>query len=81
MSLKFKKHREVTVSYAKIPIYYIWIGSKQLAIMDRQGKNYTACWRSQKTDKLGIEFLIPATGNGFIFKDKEYKLSDCSRIW
>jgi hypothetical protein len=84
MSQKFKKDREVTVSYSKIPLFYTGIKHpnnhrKELVLMDRFGDNYSACWRNNKTGKLGIEFLVPATQGGFIFKDKKRKLG--SRVW
>lgn len=81
MSLKFSKNREVKEEYIKIPLYYTGIISpndkdRELVIMDRIGSNYTACWRNNKLCKLGIEFLVKATKEGFYFKDKIYKLSN-----
>lgn len=79
MSLKFKKNRSVSFAYCLIPLYYTGIihpnnKDKELVLMDRLGKNYTACWRNNKLSKVGIEFLLSATENGFIFKDKELPL-------
>lgn len=81
MSKKFKKHRSVTRAYAKIPLYYTGIihpnnSDKELVLMDRLGSNYTACWRNNSTDKVGIEFLVRSVDYGFIFKDKVYKLGN-----
>lgn len=81
MSLKFDKNREVCSSYIKIPLYYTGIkhpnnSNKELVLMDRLGDNYSACWRNNKLDTIGIEFLVQSIKNGFIFKDKEYKLGN-----
>ena len=86
MSLKFEKNRSVSYGYCKIPLFYTGIKhpnnkDKELVLMDRIGPNYTACWRNNKTSKVGIEKLIVATESGFIFKDKEYSLSKCNRVW
>jgi len=85
MSKKFDKDRSVSVSYAKVPLYYTNIKHpenkhKELILMDRIGNSYTACWRNNKTDKVGMEFIVKATANGFLFKDKEYKIKNCNRV-
>jgi hypothetical protein len=84
MSKKFNKDRSVSVAYAKIPLYYTGIIhpnniNKELVLMDRLGKNYTACWRNNTTSKTGIEFLIQAIDGGFIFKDKIYKFNKINK--
>lgn len=81
MSQKFGLDREVQVGYAKIPMYYTGIrnpknANKELVLMDRIGANYTACWRNEKLAKVGIEFLVEASDDGFIFKDKNYCLGN-----
>lgn len=86
MSHKFGKDRSVTISYAKIPLYYTGIinpknKNKELVLMDRIGDNYTACWRNMELNKTGIEFLLKATEKGFIFRDKEIDLSKCNKVW
>ena len=80
MSYKFDKNRSVSRGYCKIPMYYTGIknpknNNKELVIMDRLGKSYTACWRNHETCRVGIEFLLKATEEGFIFKDKEISLN------
>ena len=77
MSLKFGKNREVTMGYAKIPIYYTGIinpsnPNKELVLVDRLGDNYSACWRNNQLCKVGIEFLVKAVCGGFVFKDKTH---------
>jgi hypothetical protein len=79
MSLKFEKNRSVSTSYINVPMYYTRIEhpnnkNKELVIIDRLGENYLACWRNGKTCKMGIRFLVKATKNGFMFKNKERKL-------
>ena len=74
MSKKFHDDRSVTSTYAKTPMYYTGIlhpsnKNKELVIMDRFGKSYTACWRNNHLCKVGIEFLLKATKQGFIYKD------------
>lgn len=81
MSLKFGKNREVSIGYAKIPLYYTGLKhpnnkNKELVLMDRLGDNYTACWRNNHLNKTGIEFLVKAINNGFIFKNKSYVLGN-----
>jgi hypothetical protein len=51
--------------------------------MDRMGDQYTACWRNDKLSKVGIYFTVKATDKpiGFIFKDKQYLLKDCNKVW
>ena len=44
--------------------------NKELVLMDRLGKSYSACWRNHETCKVGIEFLVKSVKGGFIFKDK-----------
>ena len=85
MSKKFDKNRSVSMGYCKIPMYYTGINhpnnnDKELVIMDRLGKNYTACWRNEKLCKVGIEFLLSATEKGFIFKDKEISLKSVNVV-
>lgn len=77
MSQKFGKNREVSVGYCKVPMYYTGIkhpanSDKELVLMDAMGHKYTACWRNNRLCKVGIEFLVEATKNGFIFKGKEF---------
>lgn len=85
MSKKFGKDRSVSVAYAKIPLYYTEIihpqkKQKKLVLMDKIGSNhYTACWRNERTCRTGIEFLVKATNDGFIFKNKEYKLKNLKK--
>lgn len=86
MSLKFEKNRGVPHGYAKIPLFYTGIKSpsnknKELVIMDRIGKNYTAAWRNNKLSKIGIEFLIPVIEGGFLFKGKKVLLKNCKKVW
>jgi hypothetical protein len=86
MSKKFDKNRSVSTAYIKIPMYYTGIKhptnkNKELVLMDRIGKNYSACWRNNKKNTVGIEFLILATKTGFIFKDKEISLSNCNKVF
>lgn len=81
MSLKFSKYREVSIGYAKIPLFYTGIkhphnNNKELVLMDHLGKAYTACWRNNKLNKVGIEFLVKTVDNGFVYKDKVYPLGN-----
>jgi hypothetical protein len=83
MSHKFGKDREVSVSYAKIPLYYTGIKHphqkhKELVLLDDFGKHYSACYRNNDLCKLGIEFLLRKIKGGFVFKDKEYKFNGSS---
>ena len=84
MSLKFEKDRSVSFGYVKIPMFYTGLihpnnKNKELVLMDRLGGNYTACWRNNKLCKVGIEFLVKAVDDGFIFKDKVHALG--GKVW
>lgn len=91
MSLKFEKNRSVSEGYCLIPLFYTGIkhsnnSDKELVIMDRMGKNFTACWRNNALCKVGILFLLPAVDKdngwyGFIFKDKTILFKDCNKVW
>jgi hypothetical protein len=88
MSLKFGKNRSVSEGYFRCPMYYTNIihpknKHKELVLMDRMGDQYTACWRNDKLSKVGIYFTVKATDKpiGFIFKDKQYLLKDCNKVW
>ena len=78
MSRKFHKDREVDPSYLHVPLKYTFIKhptnpDKELVLIDDLGKHYTAAWRNNKTNRVGIVFLLKRTEKGFIHKDKEYK--------
>ena len=90
MSLKFGKNREVTTGYAFIPIFYTGIKhphnkNKELVLMDKIGKYYTACWKNMENNRCGIQFLVKAIDAyyqkdaRFIYKDKVHKLG--SMVW
>lgn len=86
MSLKFGKNRSVSEEYSLIPMFYTGIKNprnkhKELVIMDRMGKNYTACWRNNDLNKIGILFLLPAVRGGFKFKDKTILFKNCNKVW
>lgn len=81
MSLKFGKDRAVSFGYAMVPLFYTGIKhphnkNKELVLMDYMGGKFTACWRNNKLHKVGIEFLVKAVDNGFVFKDKVYPLGN-----
>lgn len=86
MSLKFSKNREVDEGYCKMPMYYTGIihpnnKNKELVIMDQIGKNYSAAWRNNDLNKIGIEFLLPVVKGGFLFKDKKILFKSLKRVW
>lgn len=86
MSRKFEKNRSVSPHYCKCPLYYTGIKDprkigKELVLPERLGENYTACWRNNRLCKTGIEFLLPVTKEGFLFKGKEIKLQDCKKVF
>lgn len=82
---KFDKNRSVSSSWENIPSYYTGIrrNGKELVIMEFFGKHLSAAWRSDKTNKIGIRFLLKLEDKnnkpGFILKGKWYKYG--SRVW
>ena len=78
---KFGKNRSVEPWYTTIPLVYTGHihpnkPSKELTIMGYMGKEkYVASWYNDKTGRFGIEFLVDATEDGFIYKDKEIKFT------
>ena len=83
MSLKFNKNRSVDLLYCKIPLKYTGIihPNKELVLMDSLGSYYSAAWRNNKRNTIGIEFLLKKIPCGFIFKDKKYKHNGSGWVW
>lgn len=84
MSQKFGKDRSVDFGYHAIPLKYTGIinpknSDKELVLMDYFGKHYSAAWRNNKTNKVGITFLLRTIEGGFVFKDKEYLHKDSGK--
>ncbi len=83
---KFGKDRSVDFNWEKLPLYYTRIinpsnKDKELVIMEVFGKHCSACWRNNALSKVGITFLLKTTGDGFIFKGKEYKFKNLNMVW
>lgn len=91
MSRKFDKNRSVDYKYHEIPLKYTGIrhpnnNNKELVLVDDYGKHYIAAYRNEKTNKVGIHFLLKKVISkgkyGFIFKDKFYSVKDKSGwVW
>lgn len=84
--MKFKKDKEVTSSWFMVPSFYTGIihpnnTNKELVLMEYFGKHWSACWRNNKTNKVGIYFIVKADKNGFTFKDKKYSYINCKIVW
>lgn len=90
MSKKFDKNRSVDYRYLACPLKYTNIfhpnnHNKELVLLDQLGKSYTAAWRNDKTNKIGITFLLKIDKvngkNGFWFKDKFYSHNRSGWVW
>jgi len=84
---KFQKNRSVSEGYFMIPLRYLDIyhpqnRNKELCLMESLGRGtYSACWRNNKTNKVGIYFLVQIKNHHIIFKGKSINLLKVRKGW